>query len=260
MSDSIASNGALKVLVLGGTTESRLLADRLAASSRFAVVVSFAGRTSAVTHSTAPCRMGGFGGAQGLAAFLKRERFAALVDATHAFAAQMSTNAVEAARVADVPLLRLERDDWQRQPGDQWLKVENMTAAAQAIGAAPRRVFLSIGRQELAAFEAAPQHDYLIRSIEPSVVNLPRARVILQRGPFQLEQELRLLEDQAVEVLVSKHSGTRATYAKIEAARQLGLPVILVKRPSLPAAAVAHDIAGVVRWLEAIHLVGHTAP
>ncbi|HMJ16626.1 MAG TPA: cobalt-precorrin-6A reductase [Polyangiaceae bacterium] len=253
MSDSMVTGGALKVLILGGTTESRLLAEQLATRKRFAVVVSFAGRTTTPSISAVPYRIGGFGGASGLAEFLERERFAALVDATHPFAAQISTNAVHAARLSGVPLVRLERDDWQRQPGDRWQEVDNMSEAARAIGAVPRRVFLSIGRQELGAFAEAPQHDYLIRSIEPSSVNLARARVILQRGPFQLEDELRLLETEAIEVIVSKHSGTAATYAKIEAARRLALPVILVKRPELPAATVARDIAEVVRWLDALN-------
>ena len=128
-----------------------------------------------------------------------------------------------------------------------------MHAAAQALTPEPRRVFLSIGRQEVGAFQAAPQHDYLIRAVNAFDPGLPRARVILARGPFELESELALLEREAIEVIVSKNSGTSATYAKILAARKLGLPVILVERPTLPEAEVARTLEQLVSWLDALH-------
>ncbi len=239
----------LKVLLLGGTTEARLLADRLAGDARFDVLLSFAGRTENLLIPATRYRVGGFGGASGLAAFLEREGFAALVDATHPFADEISTNAVEATQSREIPLIRLERPTWQSQPGDRFVSVVDMSAAARAIGAEPRRVFLTIGRQEVGAFKIAPQHDYLIRAINAFDPELPRARLILERGPFELAAELALLERERIEVIVSKNSGTNATYAKIVAARQLGLPVIMVERPFVPEAPLARTLDEVVHWL-----------
>src|SRR6185503_19024697 len=206
---------ALKVLILGGTNEARRLADRLAGDDRFEALLSFAGRTEDMLLPATAYRVGGFGGADGLAAFLERERFAALIDATHPFAARISANAVEAARRLELPVMRLERRAWQAQPGDRFVRVFQMIEAARAIGAEPRRVLLTIGRQEVGAFKAAPQHDYLIRAINAFDPELPRARLILERGPFELARELELLGRERIEVLVSKNSGTSATYAKI---------------------------------------------
>jgi precorrin-6A/cobalt-precorrin-6A reductase len=239
----------LRVLVLGGTTEGRELGERLAADARFDVLVSFAGRTASLVRPAVAHRIGGFGGARGLADFLRRERFDALVDATHPFAARMSFNAVQAAADTQTPLVRVERAAWTAADGDRWRSVDSMSAAARALGSEPRRVFLSVGRQEVAAFAAAPQHDYLVRAIDPFDPGLPRARVIAARGPFALDDELALLRREAIEVVVSKNSGTPATHAKIEAARRLGLPVIMVERPQLPAAPTADSVAAVVSWL-----------
>jgi len=239
--------------VLGGTTEARLLADRLAGDARFNVLLSFAGRTENLLLPATKYRVGGFGGASGLAAFLEREGFHALVDATHPFADEISTNAVEATQSREIPMIRLERPAWQSQPGDRFVSAPHMMAAARAIGAEPRRVFLTIGRQEVGAFKAAPQHDYLIRAINAFDPELPRARLILERGPFALGAELALLEKERIEVIVSKNSGTNATYAKIVAARQLGLPVIMVERPRLPAAPLAHSLDQLANWLDELH-------
>jgi precorrin-6A/cobalt-precorrin-6A reductase len=243
----------LKVLVLGGTREARLLADRLAGDARFQVLLSFAGRTENLVLPAGAYRVGGFGGAAGLAAFLEREGYGVLVDATHPFAAQISTNAVEAARSLELPMIRLERPRWEAQAGDRFVSVFDMVAAAGAIGPEPRRVFLTIGQTEVSAFERAPQHDYLIRAINAFEPGLPRARLILERGPFELAAELALLEREAIEVVVSKNSGTDATYAKIVAARQLGLPVIMVDRPPLPEAPLAHSLDQILGWLEGLH-------
>jgi precorrin-6A/cobalt-precorrin-6A reductase len=244
---------ALKVLVLGGTNEARRLADRLAADARFEVLLSFAGRTDDMLLPATPYRVGGFGGVSGLAEFLAREGFGALIDATHPFAARISANAVEASRSLELPIVRLERRAWQPQPGDRFVRVFRMLEAAHAIGSEPRKVWLTIGRQEVGAFKAAPQHDYLIRAINAFDPELPRARLILERGPFELARELELLEREKIEVLVSKNSGTDATYAKIVAARQLGLPVILVEPPPLPKAPVAHTLDEVALWLDRLH-------
>ncbi|HET6334886.1 MAG TPA: cobalt-precorrin-6A reductase [Polyangiales bacterium] len=243
----------LRVLVLGGTAEGRVLAERLAGDVRFDALLSFAGRTASLKRPDLPHRIGGFGGLDGLAEFLIRERFAALVDATHPFADQMSSNACAAAQRVCVPLIRLERAAWRALPGDRWIEVANMAAAVSAIGETSRRVFLSVGRTEVDAFRVAPQHEYLIRAVDTFMPELPRARVLAARGPFALADETELLTRERIEVVVSKNSGTDATYAKLEAARALALPVIMVARPQLPAAPLAHTLSEIEVWLEALH-------
>jgi precorrin-6A/cobalt-precorrin-6A reductase len=243
----------LRVLILGGTTEGRVLSERLARDSRFDVLLSFAGRTASLQRPDVPHRIGGFGGAEGLHAFLNTQRFAALVDATHPFAAQMSHNAVLAAERAHVPLLRFEREAWRPVPGDRWIPVANMAEAAAAIGPEPLRVFLSVGRTEVGAFRAAPQHAYLIRAVDSFAPALRDARVLAARGPFTLAGELELLLRERIEVIVSKNSGTEATVAKIHAARELRLPVVMVERPVLPPARLAHTLGDVEAWLGALH-------
>jgi precorrin-6A/cobalt-precorrin-6A reductase len=190
---------------------------------------------------------------EGLARHLREEATNALIDATHPFAARISENAVAAAREAGVPFLRVTRPAWQPRAGDMWREVASMEAAVTALGAEPRRVFLAIGRQEIAPFAEAPQHDYLVRAIDPFAHALPRARVLLARGPFGLEEERALLRRERIEILVSKNAGTPATYAKLEAARELAIPVVMVARPALPAAEETDSVAGARAWLSALH-------
>jgi precorrin-6A/cobalt-precorrin-6A reductase len=246
----------LHVLILGGTSLGRLLAEELYAAGRHRVLLSFAGRTESLVRPDLPHRVGGFGGAAGLASFLREGCYDALIDATHAFAAQISHNAYEAARAVQLPLLRLVGPAWPREHDDRWIDVENMAAAAAALGAAPRRVLLTVGRLEVGAFVAAPQHDYLIRAVDAFELPaaLPRARLLCARGPFSLEDERALLERERIELVVSKNAGTASTYAKVEAARALNLPLVMVQRPPLPPEvtqvgerAEAHD------WLERLH-------
>ena len=248
----------MRVLILGGTSEARRLAEQLARDERFDAMLSFAGRTASVADPGVPYRVGGFGGVDGLCEHLRREGYHALVDATHPFAAQMSRHAAHAAERLALPLARLEEPPWQPVPGDRWLEVASMTEAAAALGPTPRRVLSSVGRLELAAFAAAPWHDYLVRAVDPFEPPLPRARVIAARGPFRLEDERALLERERIEVLVSKNSGTRSTYAKIVAARQLGIPVIMVRRPSVPVVASMSSVPEALAWLEAVHGASRT--
>ncbi|MDB4987287.1 MAG: precorrin-6x reductase [Myxococcaceae bacterium] len=238
---------------MGGTGEGRWLSERLASDARYETLLSFAGRTEGLQHPGVPHRVGGFGGADGLATFLREGRFDALVDTTHPYAARISANAVAAARATATPLIRLARPAWTRVDGDRWLDVASMDEAARALDGVPRRVFLTVGRQEVAAFESAPQHDYLIRAIDRFETSLPRARLLLARGPFELAAELDLLAREQIELLVSKNAGTSATYPKIEAARQLGMEVIMVGRPSVPGALEARSLEGVQAWLEQLH-------
>ena len=223
----------LTILILGGTTEARVLAERLAARARVRVTLSFAGRTRDPATPLCTLRVGGFGGADGLAAWLDAHAVDALVDATHPFARTISANARAAAGTAGVPLIVVARPPWQPVAGDRWTRVPDMAGAARAIGAAPRRVLLAIGRQEVAAFRAAPQHHYHVRSVEPpDPADLPPgAETLLARGPFAEAAERALLEARRIEVVVAKNSGGDATYGKIAAARSLGLPVIIVDRP-----------------------------
>jgi len=246
----------MNVLILGGTSEGRRLAELLALDERererYACVVSYAGRTRDLRLPSTPYRIGGFGGVSGLASYLQERRIDALVDVTHPFAAQISANAVRAAELTGTPLLRLARLAWRQVSGDRWHEVGDMSAAAAALGATPRRVFLSVGRLEIAAFRAAPQHDYLIRAVDAFEPELPRARVLAARGPFELTAERALLEREGSELIVSKNSGTAATYAKIEAARQLRLPVVMVQPPVLSPAPEARSLDEIRAWLEAL--------
>lgn len=203
-----------------------------------------AGRTLSPAQQPVPMRSGGFGGAAGLADFMRTEGFDILVDATHPYAARISANAIEAARFADVPLIVLSRPVWQRQPGDTWQSVHTIGQAVAALGSDGRRVFLALGRQELLPFEAAPQHSYLIRSVDPvePPLKAPDARYITARGPFLTADEIRMLEENRIEVVISKNSGGSASYGKIEAARQLGLPVIMIERPQQLNATPANNV------------------
>lgn len=242
----------MRLLILGGTTEARLLAEQLAGRDGFDAELSLAGRTKAPLPQALACRIGGFGGAAGLAEYLRAGRVDALIDATHPFAERISENAAQAARSVGIPLLTLTRAPWTAQPGDRWIEVLDAVAAAQAIGETRRRVFVTVGRQQVSAFEAAPQHDYLIRTIDPPepMPALPAARLLLARGPFSLESERDLMAGEGIEVLVSKNSGGDGTRAKIDAARVLGLPVILIRRPTDPEGRVFHDSGALLAELE----------
>ncbi len=223
-----------KILVLGGTAEARQLAGKLAA--RHDVTLSLAGRTENPVAQGVPVRVGGFGGAKGLAAYLTQNRVDLLVDATHPYAARISANAAEAARLACIHAIALRRPAWQQQPGDRWTPVDSAAEAVTALGSAPRKVFLALGRQELAPFEAAPQHSYVVRSVDPvePPLGVPDATYILARGPFSEADDRALLEAHGIDAIVSKNSGGQATYGKIAAARKLGIEVFLIRRPPLP--------------------------
>ena len=242
----------MRVLILGGTTEASELARRLAADTRFETTLSLAGRTLRPRTQPVRTRTGGFGGPDGLAAWLRQEAMEAVVDATHPYADQISSNAVAACGRLAIPLATILRPAWQPLPGDNWLTVANAQAAAEALGSPPRRVFLSLGRLELGAFAGCPQHHYIARTIEPPQdVVLPRdIRLIFDRGPFDEPAETALLTDERIDVVVSKNSGGAATYAKIAATRKLGIPVVMIARlHKLHGHAVDHA-EGAVMWLE----------
>ncbi len=240
------------MLVLGGTGEARDLATKLAARADVALSVSLAGRTRNPLDLPGDVRSGGFGGAEGLAAHLRAARIDALIDATHPFAAAISANAARAAERVSVPLIALARPPWTPQPGDRWTPAADIPDAVTCLGKAPRRVLVALGRNEVRALEAAPQHHYLVRSIDPvePPLAVPDARYITARGPFTREDERALLLAHRIDVVLSKNSGGAATYGKIEAARELGLEVVMVERPPRPKVETAGSVAQVIVWLE----------
>jgi precorrin-6A/cobalt-precorrin-6A reductase len=251
----------MRVLILGGTTEASELARRLADDNRFETTLSLAGRTSNPRPQPVQTRRGGFGGISGLAAWLEQEAIVAVIDATHPYADQISSHAVAACGQLGIPLATILRPAWQPQPDDRWLDVASAEAAADALGPTPRNVFLSIGRLELGAFARNPHHHYVARTIEPpdDVALPPDLRLIFERGPFDAQAETALLAQEKIDVIVSKNSGGAATYTKIEAARGLGIPVVMIGRPHKPHGYAVDDAEGAVDWLE--HQLAHrTAP
>jgi precorrin-6A/cobalt-precorrin-6A reductase len=241
-----------RILILGGTVEARHLAQRLANRTDLAVTLSLAGRTGSPAAQPVPVRTGGFGGAPGLADYLSAERVDALIDATHPYAAMISANAARAAELTKIPLLALRRPAWSPVAGDQWIEVADVHGAVQALGQAARRVFLALGRKDLASFASAPQHHYLIRSVDPvdPPLDVPHALYITARGPFAEAGESALLVQHRIDVIVAKNSGGAATHGKIAAARALGLPVIIVRRPVLPEVPAVETVADAVAWLD----------
>jgi precorrin-6A/cobalt-precorrin-6A reductase len=241
-----------RVLILGGTGDAQRLAS-LAATAGFDVISSLAGRTTNPELPAGEVRVGGFGGADGLAAYLRTEDIDLLVDATHPFADQISANAAAAATATGVPRLLLERPRWKETPGDRWVRVDSIGAAAAALPGLAGRVFLTIGRQELAAFAHLEHLWFLYRMIEAPVVGTPRppGELLLDRGPFSDEDERALMRAHRIEALVTRNSGGEDTYPKIGAARALGLPVVTIDRPRLPASDVVDGPAEALTWLQA---------
>jgi len=240
---------ATRVLLLGGTTEASTLARALAEHG-IAALFSYAGRTAQPLAQPLPTRVGGFGGVAGLQAFLAAERITHLIDATHPFAAQMSTHAVQACAALGLPLLGFERPPWQAGPGDDWRLVPDVAAAVAALPDRPARIFLAIGKQHLADFAARPQHHYLLRLVDPAAaLPLPDAEAVIARGPFTHAGDLALLRRHRIGLIVAKNAGGVGARAKLDAARDLALPVILIERPAVPARPVAGSIAEVLAWL-----------
>ena len=197
-------------------------------------------------------RIGGFGGVEGLRDYLLAERIGALIDATHPYAAQISANAARAAEAAGVPLIALHRPAWMPVAGDRWSEVASVPDAVRALGETLRRVFVALGRNELKMFETAPQHRYLIRSVDPvePSLALPRAEYITGRGPFSQAHDRALLVEKNIDIVVCKNSGGDATYGKIAAARDLGLSVVMLRRPALPDVPAVYTVEAVVAWLD----------
>lgn len=239
------------VLILGGTAEARELAAVLAARRGLRVTTSLAGRVARPGVIAGEVRIGGFGGAEGLADWLREQRVDALVDATHPFAAGITANAAAAAAATGVPAVVLHRPAWRPGPEDRWHPVSSLSAAADLLPRLGRRVFLTTGRLGLAAFAHLTDLHFVVRSVElPEPPMPPHTEVLLARGPFTVADESTLLYDHCIDVLVTKDSGGEATAAKLTAARELALPVVLVQRPPLPDDVTAlPDVAAVLTWL-----------
>ena len=238
------------LLILGGTIEASRLCEAVAAAG-LPATLSYMGRVERPKPQPVAQRIGGFGGVAGLVDWLREHRITHLIDATHPFAAQMSTNAIAAARAAGVPLIALTRPAWQPGPGDNWQRVPDMDAAVAALAGPAQRIMLAIGRMHLPAFAAQPQHHYLLRLVDEPASPPPLTdhHVVIDRGPFSLERDLALMRDHAIERVVSKNAGGSGARAKLEAARELGLPVLMIDRPPLPPRLEVTEPGAVLRWV-----------
>ncbi len=238
-----------RVLILGGTSEAIALAAALAKHPDLEITTSLAGRTQ---NPAVPgrVRIGGFGGKAGLIDYLQDQHIQALIDATHPFAAQISWNAAAAATSVGIPHLMLVRPPWQKAASDRWVEVEHNAAAAAALPGLANRAFLTIGRQELAAYAFLKDQWFLMRMIDPPPADaaIPSGLVLLARGPFSLSDERSLLSTHNIEAIISKNSGGEATYAKIIAARELCLPVVMIQRPIVPKTMQAATVPDAIRW------------
>jgi len=238
-----------RVLILGGTAEARALAQQLDEAG-VPVVSSLAGRVARPRLPVGEVRIGGFGGPEALARWLQTEHIAAVVDATHPFAQRISASATKATMAAGVALLRLERPGWLAGDGDRWIWVDDLPeAAAELAQLGATRVLLTTGRQGLAAFAGDGDRWFLIRCVDPPEVALPpRHEVLLDRGPYTLNGERALIAERDIDVVVTKDSGGRLTEAKLAAARERGLPVVVVRRPPREAVETVRTVAGAVAW------------
>jgi precorrin-6A/cobalt-precorrin-6A reductase len=240
----------MRALILGGTGDANQLAAQIA-HAKIDAIYSYAGRTQIPLGHDVPTRIGGFGGASGLADFIRQQRITHVIDATHPFAAEMSRHAVDACATTRTPLVALERAPWIQVPGDRWIEVHDLDAAVAALPEHRARVFLAIGRQHIAPFAARPQHAYTLRFVDApaEALPLPDAEVVVSRGPFTREGDFELMRARNIQWLVARNSGGAGACAKIDAARELGLPVIMIARPDLPDRPRAENIGEVMAWL-----------
>jgi len=241
----------MRLLILGGTGDAAELSAKVATIPGIEAIASLAGRTREPSLPSGNVRVGGFGGAPGLADYLRQMQVDLLIDATHPFAAQISENAALAADEVGIPRLMLIRPPWVKVAGDRWIEVDTTSAAAAILKNQAKRVFLTVGRQELSAFAHLQDIWFLMRMIDPPVagVLVPPGVILCDRGPFTLPQEKNILIQHNIDTLVSKNSGGDATYAKIVAARELGVQVVMVNRPAVTGGEQVTDTDAAVAWL-----------
>lgn len=240
----------MRILLLGGTTEASLLAHALK-DAGFDAVFSYAGRTDDPALQPLPMRIGGFGGIDGLITYLRQENITHVIDATHPFAAQMSWNAYAACAALNCPLLALERAPWRPLKVDHWIEVADNAAALAALPDSPARVFLAIGKQRLDDFKMGVHHHYLLRLVDsPAQKPLPNSTVVVAKGPFTVEGDAALLQKHKITHVIAKNAGGKGASAKLAAARDLGLPVIMIARPALPERARVESVAAAIAWLD----------
>ncbi|WP_309745015.1 MULTISPECIES: cobalt-precorrin-6A reductase [unclassified Chamaesiphon] len=239
-----------RLAIVGGTGEAMQLAALASDLPGLAVIMTLAGRTREPKAIAGNVRIGGFGGEAGLVEYLQTEKIDLIIDATHPFASRMSWHVASAATQVGIPRLMLVRPAWTRSLGDDWIEVASVEAAVTAIPAWAERIFVTIGRQQLAPFAGLTRW-CLMRSIDPPdpSIPLPPGKLLLDRGPFSLDREREILTEYRIQAIVSKNSGGDATYAKIIAARELGLPVVMVQRPPAPEGERVADVASAIEWL-----------
>jgi precorrin-6A/cobalt-precorrin-6A reductase len=243
-----------RVLILGGTGDATELATRTAEIPGVEVIISLAGRTRQPVVTSENTQIGGFGGVAGLTDYLREQRIDVLIDATHPFAAQISFHAAVAAAEVGIPHLMLIRPAWERTAGDRWIEVDSHKAAAAKLPEIAQHIFLTIGRQELAAFAHLQDLWFLIRMIDPPLPSaaVPPGELLLERGPFSLDHERSLLRQYEIGAIVSKNSGGDATYAKIVAARERSIPIVMIQRPPIPPGETVADLESALAWLNHI--------
>jgi precorrin-6A/cobalt-precorrin-6A reductase len=239
-----------RLLILGGTGEAVQLATKAAKINEIEVITSFAGRTKQPTLPIGEVRIGGFGGESGLIEYIQQQKIDILIDATHPFAAQISWYAAAATAKSRLPHLMLVRPAWRQVAGDNWIEVTSNEEAAQKLPKSDR-VFLTIGRQELATFAHLQSQWFLMRMIDPPTAEalIPHGKILLEKGPFTLDHERQLLKEYQIDVIVSKNSGGDATFAKVIAARELKIPIIMVQRPAMPDVEQVADVEAAINWL-----------
>ena len=238
------------ILILGGTTEARQLGSMLKAN-KLKATISFSGVIPNITEQSIPKICGGFGGAKGLAEYLSKKNITHLVDATHPFSTNISENAIIAAKSTGVHFVALERKQWSEELGDKWMKVKDFDGAKQIITGQFQRVFLAIGRKEIGHFSEYTQHFYLLRVIDSSPVNFgpPKSQIIIDKGPFTFENDKKLLLKYNITKIITKNSGGVGARAKIDAARDLQIPIVMIERPEIHSRKAIHDTELVFDWI-----------
>ncbi|WP_270730856.1 cobalt-precorrin-6A reductase [Shimia sp. Alg240-R146] len=238
-----------KLLILGGTTEASLLA-RAVADRGVDAVFSYAGRVAAPKTQPVPTRIGGFGGVVGFANYIQQHNITHVVDATHPFAAQMSWNAYHGCEAAGVPLVAFSRPVWTAGDGDNWTHVANIDGAVSTLRGPARRVLLALGKQSVSAFASKPQHHYILRLVDvPQIApDLPSHSIVVSRGPFDVAGDRALMQSHGVDLVICKNSGGVGAEAKLFAARELGVPVVMIDRPEVPTRQEMSTIKSVLDW------------